>query len=157
MKKVNESWFIGRNVRRVDMEAKYKNFAEMLLNERDFYKNRLIPWDEFFILLDLPHNKNQRFEHRNAINKTLRKMKHADVYLRNKYGKGIRVYYDNQAVVQLSLFRQQREQSAIQLSINEYEAILPHIKSQKQKMQVKSLLQIAHGMKALSDANELTE
>lgn len=157
MKTMNENWLKNRNARRIDLDVKYKNLAEKLINERDNYKNIIIPWQGFFDLLELPHYKQQRYEHRNAINKTLRKMGHADVYLRTKYNKGIRVYYDSQAIIQLSLFRKQKEQSAIQLSINEYEAILPHIKSSKQKAQINSLLQIAKGMKALGDANELTE
>jgi hypothetical protein len=157
MKKVNENWLKGRNARQIELYAKYKNLAEKLINEKDNYKNILIPWNGFFDLLGLPHYKPQRFEHRNAINKTLNKMGHADVYLKTVYAKGVRIFYDKQAVTQLSLFRQQREQSVLQLSIKEYESILPHIKSNKQKIQIQSLLQITKGMKTLSESNKISE
>ena len=156
MKTVNENWLNSHNAKRIDLNAKYKNLAEKLINERDDYKNIMIPWEGFFNLLELPHYKDQRFVHRNAINKTLNKMGHADVYLKTVYAKGIRVFYDRQAVTQLTLFRQSKTESVLNLNVKTYEAILPHIKSNKQKMQIQSLLQIAKGMAALATANEIS-
>ena len=157
MKTVNENWLNSHNAKRIDLNAKYNNLAEKLINERDNYKNIIVPWKGFFDLLELPHYKDQRYVHRNAINKTLNKMGHADVYLKTVYARGIRIYYDKQAIVQLSLFRQDKTESVLRKNKETYEAVLPHIKSNKQKMQIQSLLQITNGMMALAEANQLTE